>query len=178
MTDFTLFEGFRVCFPHLDKPFAHEGGDKEKYSAVLMFDKSNKALLKKLRNAIDEAGKAAFKNRPFNLPIHDGNKRAEKFPEFKDQYYINASNYKYVSAINGRKEIIDPEEIYSGCYVNATLAFYTYDYRGNTGVGVSLNMVQKVRDGERLDEGTNPDNRDKFPEIKMADDDDDYDEID
>ena len=49
-----------------------------------------------------------------------------------------------------RNEIVDPEEVYSGCYVQAVLTLYVYNTSGNKGIGVSLNAIRKIKDGERL----------------------------
>ena len=40
--------------------------------------------------------------------------------------------------------------MYSGCYGRASINFYPYSVNGNKGVGVGLNNVQKLTDGERL----------------------------
>lgn len=45
---------------------------------------------------------------------------------------------------------MDPEEVYSGCYVQAVLTLYVYNTSGNKGIGVSLNAIRKIKDGERL----------------------------
>ena len=47
-------------------------------------------------------------------------------------------------------EIIDPEEVYSGCYGRASINFYAFNTNGNRGVGVGLNNIQKLSDGDHL----------------------------
>ena len=42
------------------------------------------------------------------------------------------------------------DELYSGCYVQAQLSLYVYNANGNKGVGVGLEAVRKVAEGERL----------------------------
>ena len=49
-----------------------------------------------------------------------------------------------------RQPIIDPDDVYSGCYVNMAVEFYAYSNSGNKGIGASLIGVQKVKDGDRL----------------------------
>jgi hypothetical protein len=46
--------------------------------------------------------------------------------------------------------ILDSEEFYSGCWGRVSVNFFPYDSAGNRGVGVGLNNVQKLKDGERL----------------------------
>jgi hypothetical protein len=47
-------------------------------------------------------------------------------------------------------EIADPNEIYSGCYVQAVLNLYAYNKNGNSGIGASLLGIRKIKDGEPL----------------------------
>jgi len=47
-------------------------------------------------------------------------------------------------------EILDPDEVYSGCYGRASISFYPFNVNGNRGVGVGLNNIQKLSEGERL----------------------------
>ena len=48
------------------------------------------------------------------------------------------------------QNIIDPTQVYSGMWGNVNVTFYPYASNGKKGVGVGLNGVQKVRDGEPL----------------------------
>ena len=59
----------------------------------------------------------------------------------------------------GKPLPISPEEgneseIYPGCYCRATVTIYSYDNKGK-GIAFGLQNVQKVRDGDRLDNRTN-----------------------
>ena len=65
--------------------------------------------------------------------------------------FLNAnSNTKPGIVDKDLNEILDPEEVYSGCWGRASINFFAYDSNGNRGVGVGLNNIQKLRDGERL----------------------------
>jgi hypothetical protein len=46
--------------------------------------------------------------------------------------------------------ILDPDEVYSGCYGRASLTFYAYNQQGSKGIACGLNNLQKLEDGERL----------------------------
>lgn len=48
------------------------------------------------------------------------------------------------------QDIIEPKEIYAGCYLRASVRPYYYDFKGNRGVAFGLNNVQKLKDGEPL----------------------------
>ena len=60
--------------------------------------------------------------------------------------------------------IIQPAEFYGGCYAHATINVYAYDTKGNKGVGVSLNNIQKLKDGEQFGGRSAPE--DDFDAIK------------
>ena len=65
-------------------------------------------------------------------------------------YYINAKSNRKPQVVDlDRDDIFDAEEVYSGCYVRATIVFFPYSNEGK-GVGVLLNNVQKLADGDHL----------------------------
>ena len=49
-----------------------------------------------------------------------------------------------------KNEILDPSELYSGIYAKAAIGFFCYNKNGNRGIGVSLDYLMKVADGEPL----------------------------
>ena len=49
-----------------------------------------------------------------------------------------------------RQEIINPLEIYSGCYGRVSLTTFAYSGDGRRGVSAVLNNVMMTRDGEPL----------------------------
>ena len=47
---------------------------------------------------------------------------------------------------------MDPQRLYSGCYVNVDVNLYAYNHpKGGRGVGAGLNHIMLVREGDRLD---------------------------
>lgn len=46
--------------------------------------------------------------------------------------------------------ILDPDEVYSGCWGRASINFFPFNTNGNKGVGVGLNNIQKLKDDDRL----------------------------
>ncbi len=48
------------------------------------------------------------------------------------------------------QDILDPTAIYSGMYANVGVSFFGYNNPQNKGIGVSLDNVQKIADGEPL----------------------------
>jgi hypothetical protein len=66
-------------------------------------------------------------------------------------YFLNAKSDRKPGIVDkDLNEILDPDEVYSGCWGRASINFYPYDFNGNRGVGVGLNNIQKLKDGERL----------------------------
>jgi hypothetical protein len=55
-----------------------------------------------------------------------------------------------------KRPILDPNQLYSGCYVKADLNAYAYEQEGGRGVAFGLNNIQKIADGERLDGRRDP----------------------
>ena len=50
-----------------------------------------------------------------------------------------------------KQDVLSPSEIYSGCYVRASITFSAYNHKtGGKGIGSYLNGVQKLADGEPL----------------------------
>ena len=71
--------------------------------------------------------------------------------EYENCYFLNASSNQKPGIIDADKnEIMDQSEFYSGCYGRASLNFFAFNQAGNRGIGVGLNNVQKLADGEPL----------------------------
>ena len=145
------------------KPKAGPRGGEPLYSICGLVDKNDVQTLdkfEKARLAALEAGKAIWGGSiPANLdfPLRDGDAKGERYPEFRGHFYFNAkSKFKPgIVDVNGN-EILDPEELYSGCVVRVSINLYPYAAVGNRGVGVGLNNLMKVRDGKRLTGRGNP----------------------
>lgn len=63
--------------------------------------------------------------------------------------------------------ITDPQDIYSGVVLRASVDAFAYEAEGAKGVLLTLQNVQKIRDGERLDGATNAE--DDFEATEVAD---------
>lgn len=84
----------------------------------------------------------------------DGNYKY-KGDENRGNYLLRCSNYNRRPAVVDQtvKAIIDPEQLYSGCYGNVRVSFYGYSNSTNKGISPGLEAVQKTKDGERLSAG-------------------------
>ncbi len=145
---------FRASFVHLITPRKNEQSGKDEYSVKMIFDKN--ADLSEMKAIIKEAITEKWgTNIPqgLKLPLKDGNLgNLEKYPEDKDMIIANAKTTLTQPGIVNRQvqPIVDPKEIYSGCYMVATITAYAYDKNGGRGVSFGLQNVMKWADGEPL----------------------------
>ena len=154
----------RMNFAHVFTPDSFDDKSEPKYSVILAFPKSDKALYNKVQKAIDECvekAKAKYGGalpKKFNvIEIVDGDDWDEKF-DLSEYYTLKASSsYKpevvKKSKVMGKVQLVpieNEEEFYSGCYGFASVTFYAYDTGVSKGVTCGLNSLLKSRDGEKL----------------------------
>jgi len=149
----------RFSYVNVFKGRAFQPGQEEKFSICLLIPKNDKDTLTKIKAAVEAARKEGIANKwggklPANLklPLRDGDaERAEEAEEYEGMFFVNAnSNQKPGIIDNFRNEILDPTEVYSGCYGRASINFFPYNSNGSKGVAVGLNNIQKLSDGEPL----------------------------
>jgi hypothetical protein len=132
-------------------------GSEPKYSVSLIIPKSDKKTLDKINKAIEVAKKEGVSKLggkiPANLktPLRDGDLDRPDDEAYSNSYFINA-NSKVKPGIVDKdlQAIMDPTELYSGCYGRASIVFYAYNANGNKGIAAGLQNLQKLEDGEPL----------------------------
>lgn len=144
----------RLSYANLFTPRAAMPGQEEKYSLCVLIPKTDKATIEKVKAAIEAAkqeGAAKFGGKvPAGLksPLRDGDAERDG-PEYKGHYFINANSKQKPGVVDAQlNQVLDPSEVYSGCYGRVSLNFYAYNTNGNKGVGAGLQNVQKLADGE------------------------------
>ena len=147
----------RLSYEHVWEPSSINGGE-EKYSASLIIPKSDKATVNAIQKAVDaaiEEGLAKFGGKKPNkaaikLPLRDGD--AEREDEaYQNSFFVNANSRTAPQIVDRSVQpILDRSEIYSGCYIRASISFYAFNSNGNKGIACGLNNIQKIRDGEPL----------------------------
>ena len=149
----------RFSYVNIFRSRAFVEGGNAKYSITLLIPKSDRATVKKILDAIEATVQEGIsskwggkKPKNLKLPLRDGDEeRADEAPEYAGMYFVNASSNTKPGIIDrSLNEILDPEEVYSGCWGRASVNFYAFDSNGNRGVGVGLNNIQKLSDGDRL----------------------------
>lgn len=155
----------RFSYLHVFEPHAIEEGQEKKYSVSLLIPKSDTKTVELIQQAVRTAteqarAKMGGKLPPkFKLPLNDGDLDRPDDPDYAGHYYVNASAKTRPGVVDKNLQpIIDPEEMYSGCYGRASITFYPFDKAGNRGVACGLNNVQKLKDGEYLGGRTSAEN--------------------
>lgn len=169
----------RLSYAHLFEPFSQNPGESDpKFSTVILIPKTDKATVRKIKDAIEAAkenGKAKWGGKiPPNVAItlHDGDEEAdlERNPEYEGHFYMSVSSKQRPGLVDQAvNPILDSTELYSGCYARVSINAFPYLYSGKKGVSFGLNHVQKVRDGEPLGGRTRAE--DDFDELDDEDDD-------
>lgn len=147
----------RLSYEHVWEPASINGGE-EKYSASLIIPKSDTATVNAIQKAVDaaiEEGLAKFGGKKPNkaaikLPLRDGD--AEREDEaYQNSFFVNANSRTAPQIVDRSVQpILDRNEVYSGCYIRASISFYAFNSNGNKGIACGLNNIQKIRDGEPL----------------------------
>ena len=132
-------------------------GSEEKYSVSLIIPKSDAKTIEEIQVAMEEAkqeGIAKFGGKiPANLklPLRDGDIDRPDDEAYQGCYFINANSKDKPQIVDRKvKPILDPNEVYSGCYGRASINFYAFNQNGNKGIACGLGNLQKLEDGEPL----------------------------
>ena len=149
----------RFSYVNIFKSRAFQAGQDAKYSVCLLIPKEDKATIKKIKAAIDAAVQDGISSKwggkkPANLklPLRDGDaERADEAPEYEGMYFLNCNSTQKPGIVDkDLNEILDPDEVYSGCWGRASINFFPFNTNGNKGIACGLNNLQKIRDGEPL----------------------------
>lgn len=149
----------RFSYVNIFKSRSFQAGQDEKYSICLLIPKKDKKTVSDIKAAIEAAKKQGMADKwggklPVNLklPLRDGDaERADEAEEYVGMYFLNANSTQKPGIIDMYKnEILDPSEVYSGCWGRASINFFPFNSNGNKGIGVGLNNIQKLGDDEPL----------------------------
>lgn len=146
---------FRLSYNNLLK-----ADENDRYQMCMIFEEDEslskvKELAEKLMN--DKFGSKANWPKGFKKPWRQQAEKEDTDGFGETGLFMNASTYKKPSVVDGAVEdIIDPSDIYSGCYCHAKCQlkwFEAKDENGkiiNKGIRVLFSHVQKLEDGEPL----------------------------
>ena len=159
----------RFAYCNIFSKRQNSDGTQGKYGCCVILPKSNTEAVALFKQAFENA-KVAGKMTKWGgkipgkvvLPLHDGDEERPDDPAFEGCWYFNCSSQnapgiRVKDEAGSVVEAIDDDEFYSGCYGAVTVNLFPYSASGNTGVGVGLNNVIKLRDGEKLSGGRSAD---------------------
>ena len=181
-----VLRNVRLSYEHIFKASAFDDSQEPKFSATLIIPKDHPDLAA-VKKAFFEAGQETFPSdftggswpKGFTCSLKDADKDtdgsgkllAEKSEAYKGCYILEANSTRRPVILNRDKSAITEEDgiIYSGCYVNVSLAAAGYTFgKVKKGVKAYLNGVQFVKDGERFGMDASSD----FDALDGEDDDD------
>ena len=162
---------FRSSYAFVHEPRETPNGDM-KYQLCMIFNKDDIKLLKPVAQAVVNACASRFgldiNKWPKNLkcPMRDGDEERDN-PEYENTFFMNCGNKNKPGIVDRNVQPIQStDEFYSGCFARASLSLYSYDVKGNKGVGTGLNNIMFWEDGDRLDGSVEA--TDDFSEYKEA----------
>ena len=86
-------------------------------------------------------------------------------------YFLNCNSTQKPGIVDkDLNEILDPDEVYSGCWGRASINFFPFNTNGNRGIACGLQNIQKWCDGEPLNGRVRAE--DEFDALDDADDED------
>lgn len=152
----------RLSFTHLFEPYANNHGQEAKYSVTVLVPKADFATKQRI-DAAETAAKrqGVAKCWGGNMPpmvataVHDGDgvrPNGEAFgEECRGCWVFTASSKQPPQVVDvNLNPIINQSDVYSGCYARVCVNFFPYNSNGKRGVGIGLQAVQKIEDGEPL----------------------------
>ncbi len=158
---------FRVSYPSVLKPKLNDLNGKMEFSVVALFKKGED--LSKLEDEIKKVLEAKLgkdKSKwPKNIrsPFRDQAEREKEVEEngvtkmvmpegyVKGAFFINLKSTHRPGVVDENVlPILDESDFYAGCYAQATINPFYYDQKGNRGISLGLQNIQKVADGEPL----------------------------
>ena len=147
----------RLSYFHGWEPVAIQQGQEPKFSTALIIKKSDKATVDLINKAVEAAIQEGIskwggkKPAKLKLPLRDGDEEKPDDENYKGCFFLNASSKQRPGIIGpDKQEVMNRDEVYSGCYCKLSISFYPFDTNGNRGIAVSLNNIMKVKDGDPL----------------------------
>jgi len=146
---------FRAAFLNAFRPQEFEDGSEPKYGVIALFPKNvdiSKLEKMAIKAGIDKWGKEDFqkmrKSPKFWWPFRDGDDERTDYDGFEDKIFVNFTTKMKPGLVDSQREpILDESEVYSGCFMRATVVAYAFDNKSK-GIGFSLQNLQKLSDGE------------------------------
>ena len=175
-----VFGPVRLSYTHVfEKYSADNNPENGKYQTNFLVPKNEKNTIKAINEAIGNAKTDGVTNKwhgkvpgKLDISFRDGDEKDnDETGLYKGNFYANAKCATRPGLIDKDKtQIVDEEEIYSGCWAILSITFFPYDTNGNKGIACGLNNIMKFKDDEHL--GGRVSAESDFGDVEIADDDD------
>ena len=145
--------GVTAKFVNVFEPVSKFGG-KPKYSAQFLLSQDDPQLLT-LQEAVDKLAAEAFPGvKKVASPLREGNtqKDPEKYPEYKDAVFVEASTQFQPEVLNFDNTPIslDDDPFEDCCTVNAVIHFASWDLGAKKGITAMLDKIQFWEPSKKL----------------------------
>lgn len=149
--------------PFLAKPSPQNPNPKPVFTSHFLMA-PNHPDLAKVAATIEEVGlaewkdqwpmfKEAFKQKD-SLCLHKGDVTKVGQPEYAGLYYVSGNNKRRFTVIRGdRTPIVNPTELYSGCWVNAKIDIWAQNNQWGKRINATITGIQLVRTDEAFGGG-------------------------
>lgn len=154
-------QAHRLTYVHVKTPTQFEDSEP-KYDCTILIPKNHPDVAKikaAIKAAYDANKESTFKGLPLTSPklwnpLRDGDDwlaEHEDAIEYEGMYFLKAAAKNQPPCWDSDKnDILDLDEVYSGCYGRVIIQCYPFNKAGNKGFGFFLNGIMKTDEGERL----------------------------
>jgi hypothetical protein len=189
MSETFITPEFRCAYVFIHNPAritqgAKAGQFERRMQAVFENKEDGKPLLamfkKWLKTQHPEETMESLIEEGYAIPFKTKHKRSdiEKNPYLANAMTINLKwNRDFPPTVIDKKtgkEILTAADFYSGCYAQAEVSFYEYDYMGKQGFSVGIQNILKTDDGERMGGGAPQPALQAFAGMLDVDNDDEF----
>lgn len=170
----------RLSYAHVFQPYAQRQDQEAKYSTTVLVPKTDTQTKALIDAAIEAAKQAGASKWGGAIPpllaicVHDGDgpRPSDGMPfgdECRGHWVFTASSKQPPKVVDANvQDILDQNEVYSGCYARVSVDFFPYNSNGKKGIGCGLQNVQKVADGQPLGNRTSAEDDFGAPQTPAA----------
>lgn len=152
----------RLSFPTIFEPEAFNDGGPEKFSCAYLIDPSTeqgKNTIQRIEAEIKRVAEAKWGKgkvpKSVKVCLNDGDEK--DYDGYEGMMFLTASNTTKPQVVV-KKDGVNVEatanDVYAGCYVNATVTLWAQDNQYGKRVNANLRVIQFLRHGEAFGAGT------------------------